>query len=90
MLVEVTAEDIANGTRASCANCPVARAVHRALGSPANVGLFEIWANDPFRQVKTTRAVRKFICDFDDGKPVAPFSFDIDVPPASHAPTEPK
>ncbi len=87
MLVEVIAEDIANGVKTKCAECPAARAASRVAGYQVCVGPFDIWApalmgttHLPW-SIRTPAAVRKWIADFDDGLPVGALSFDIPAAP---------
>jgi hypothetical protein len=82
--VEVTAEDIAVGRPGKCCYCPVALAISRACGpgfigvSSKNVGFLFHRARPKF--VPLPEVARRFICDFDSGRAVAPFAFDLDVP----------
>lgn len=82
--IQVTAEDIANGTRGNCAFCPVARAVCRATGSVdvSVTGLgVTIWCGEETASLAIPDAVGRFVDDFDCGKPVHPIEFDLDIPP---------
>ncbi len=92
MRIEVTANDIAKGAQDDCEACPVARAVRRATGLPAEVDSVRITLdrNGPRRQVlPTPKDVETFIYDFDgfdaeeeDAESyVKPFAFDLDVTP---------
>lgn len=82
--VEVTAEDIANGVRGSCRNCPVALAIDRALKldeyESANVGKRD-WIIDNGERGQRDRilprAARYFIREFDSGGWAKPFTFNI-------------
>jgi hypothetical protein len=91
--VEVTAEDIAKGERAECGRCPVALACKRVLPGarvmvdgcsidftlkPAGEGEWDDWTS-----IEAPAEVDAFIQAFDDGHPVAPFAFDLDIPEAS-------
>jgi hypothetical protein len=87
--VEVTAEDIAEGRPHLCRQCPVARALRRAasLLFPGLTGAFAGWTylmawqdDRTLFQVDTPWSARFFMAYFDNGEPVAPFAFDLDVP----------
>ena len=85
--VEVTAEDIANGTRKSACNCPVALATKRAARVPiVAVDLGGIYFADSLneldilsqRAARQPDAVKDFIVRFDDGDTsVKPFAFNL-------------
>jgi len=80
--VDVTADDIATGGHDSD-TCPIARALLR-LDEVAEVyvhqDLITVWPTtcdsglDGF-----CRVAKEFIEAFDDGRPVAPFSFDLEL-----------
>jgi hypothetical protein len=78
MLIEVTVEDIEEGKREDCNNCPVARAISRTLNRPSREiavdGVFIEVAGDSFH---TPFLVIDFIRAFDDGEPVYPISFTL-------------
>jgi hypothetical protein len=91
MRVEVTAEDIRLGGRGEGANCPVARAVSRASGSPwvwvsdSLTGIFfckedadssEFW-DKALKKWDTPPAIGKIIWDYDSGRGMSPFSFEL-------------
>lgn len=75
--VEVTAEDIAKGKPMECLNCPVALACMRA-------GLDDIAVCDSSLDsdgsIRTPDVVAEFIHAFDNGKPVHPFTFNLEIP----------
>jgi hypothetical protein len=83
MRVEVTADDIANGKRGLPWCCPIARAIKRASGgSRVSIGTFNGLAYDwgtahPAVFFDLPEVARCFISDFDSGRPVEPFSFEI-------------
>src|SRR5690348_452339 len=79
--IEVTQEDIDKGLKGNCSACPIALAVNRTIpGANSTV-------SDMFNHVYCPGVSRKnadtpddaawFISDFDDGKPVEPFSFTL-------------
>ena len=78
MIITVTADDIKRGNRQDCFECPVARAVRRAMSKSAWVGYFTMgWDGSKAR--KLPKKVASFVSRFDSGKPVKPFSFEIDL-----------
>jgi hypothetical protein len=92
LTVNVTDEDIATGEAFSCRKCPVALAMMRAImGSRKVEGLMPFVAvsqecisafvpgDDGCVQVIPARPIVEFIDDFDHGRPVRPFSFEIDA-----------
>lgn len=85
--VEVTQRNIEEGIRLSCAGCPVALAMNRATGLEWSISGWQMMA---FRKLEkdalqtyalvTPPIARAFISAFDIGRPVEPFSFDLDLP----------
>jgi hypothetical protein len=81
--IDVTADDIRRGRRDDALACPVALALDRATGEP--------WGVDPKIMIEATYGrmagtppeVASFVCDFDAGREVAPFSFDLEVEPCA-------
>ena len=80
MKINVTEDDIKNGVVFACYKCPIALAVKRAVGA-ANVRVgtetIRIFKGAVPRHFKMTDAAKVFVKDFDDSKPVQPFSFDL-------------
>jgi hypothetical protein len=87
--IEVTQEDINNGERKDGCKCPVALAFQRAGARGAfSVGYFYVYpkgltasdsetVSDKIRIARSLpEEVTQFNHDFDDGKPVTPFSFE--------------
>jgi hypothetical protein len=77
--IDVTADDIANGVRGRCSTCPVALAVRRVPG----LEKWEVGGMSAFYGASSFPlpcAASRFIMDFDGGRPVEPFSFEVDVP----------
>ena len=76
--VEVTQEDIDQGVRKDNCNCPVALAVKRATGrEDVSVARNTIaLGRDVIFRVKK---ICDFVFDFDEGKPVEPFTFTVKV-----------
>ncbi len=88
--ISVTAEDIALGGFGA-GNCPVALASQRALVEAGNSDLIVsvTQAYIRFRTISNVEGVKvdiegttaaAWIKSYDDGKPVLPFEFDIEVP----------
>lgn len=71
----VTREDIKKGHRASMGWCPVALAVKRVFKDQHVDALPVAGITVGSKTYATLEKVAKFICDFDEGKPVKPFSF---------------
>lgn len=78
MRVRVTAEDIRLGKRMDCLDCPVARALQRAVGRSVRVYASEKMAGQKVYRLPTSAA--RFIDQFDIGKKVRPFEFRVTVP----------
>lgn len=78
--VQVTKLDIRRGKQTDCTNCPVARAVYRALGYRHHVyigGKIEV----DFNPVETPLKVETFIETFDqDPRRARPFKFCLKLP----------
>ena len=79
MKIEVTQEDIANGIKNSCINCPVARALNRVGFRNANVGYNKGWEHYglSMKFFRVPKELSSFIDKFDRGLPVEPASFEI-------------
>src|SRR5438270_5862557 len=75
MIIEVTAEDIANGKKSSISDCPIALALHRAGFPNATVGAWSMMNGEGFDA--HPEGVSQFIARFDGGEPVEPFSVEI-------------
>lgn len=76
MRIDVTQEHIDKGLTGSCSRCPVALALWD-VGIPAVVhyDTAETYRDEIILPV----SARAFIAAFDDGEPVKPFHFDIEV-----------
>ena len=82
--IEVTAEDIAKGVQGSSDSCPIALAVKRECRDDIEAyvdaysvdlcfptfGLYSIESSD----------IEWFVESFDEGEPVDPIAFDLDIP----------
>jgi hypothetical protein len=78
MTITVTAEDLTQGVRGSHTACPIALAVTRATGADTvSVGrqFIRFWRDGKRYGMYTTPTLWSFIMDFDEGRPVKPFSF---------------
>lgn len=91
--IEVTQEDIRSGQRCDCTRCPLAVAVARKAPGAKQVsvsnGMAWFFARNPdehspvaelLSQAALPGEGRLFYVQFDQGKIVAPFSFDLDIP----------
>jgi hypothetical protein len=82
--ISVTAEHIAAGEREKCEKCPVALAfltalprADRAVVTGFGVSLYRAGVKT---RLRLPDAASDFISAFDNSDPVAPFSFDIEIP----------
>jgi hypothetical protein len=86
LVIEVTADDIANGTLGDECRCPIALAVARQLGIEAPEGYLAIMdsqikiGSDPGDWhwgdlYRLPSVAEGFIDDFDSGREVQPFTF---------------
>lgn len=73
--VEVTAEDIKRGIKVDCLNCPIALALDRCGQPDASVSDSDVEIDGRF--IRMPLDARRFVQDFDDGKPVEPFAFEL-------------
>lgn len=79
--IEVTDADIAAGLPKRCLLCPIAIALNRTLGRPKadiKVGWGQIQMPDGTSTSLPQLAI-DFVRAFDYGKPVSPFTFEIEV-----------
>ena len=79
MKIEVTQEHIDQGIINSLVNCPIALAI-KSKGFNCRLDQLYIYIDlkDKIIYIQTPKFVANFIKDFDDGRPVSPFSFEID------------
>ena len=84
MKIKVTLKDIEEGYRGSCYDCPIALAFKREVKTTSHTGLSigaerilhrEVHEWDTYTLPKKAQT---FIKRFDDGKPVKPFTFEIE------------
>ena len=79
--INVTARDIKYGTRGSWCACPVIRALHRHRECKGwwGHGLLLVSA-DCQTAISTPGRARLFMEAFDEGRPVEPFRFTLEMP----------
>ena len=82
MLIQVTQEDIDEGERGHCYYCPVALAIGRTLNRRNFIYVGGQGIRDVAKWVIETLppGVLDFVCKFDNGEPVSPFSFELEIP----------
>jgi hypothetical protein len=81
MRIEVTAEDIRAGQRHDGCRCPIARALQRQVDTDVTVGAsLAFWATGaPYQAVSALPPeARQFIYEFDSGRTVYPFTFNLE------------
>jgi hypothetical protein len=82
--IEVTQEDIEKGERGECEKCALALAVSRVTKYRVEIGLYEAEFYDgPELCVGSSDlpiAAMVFVERFDNGHPVSPFTFPLEVP----------
>ena len=84
LVIQVTGDDIGQGKRRDCGDCPVARALARAWGTVPGFGWAQaemdclgVWIDkgDWGYETATPEAVAEFMRRFDEMEAVFPFSF---------------
>ncbi len=84
MLITVTTADIANGAKGFASTCPVALALSRETRRYCLVAQDEITVYDESHKASsrmtTPELVVAFINNFDGGRVVEPFTFELDIP----------
>jgi hypothetical protein len=84
MKIKVTLKDIEEGYRGSCYECPIALAFKREVKPTSQIGLNVGAARILHREVHEwdtytlPKKAQTFIKRFDGGKPVKPFTFEIE------------
>jgi hypothetical protein len=84
MKIKVTLKDIEEGFRGSCYDCPVALAFKREVKPTTQIGLNVGTERILHREVHEwdtytlPKKAQTFIKRFDGGKPVKPFTFEIE------------
>ena len=79
MKITVTQRDIERGSKFHCTRCPVARAIRRKLNCRLEVFCTYGLLFNPKQYFKIPSIASIFIKDFDNEKPVRPFSFELKV-----------
>lgn len=81
--IEVTQNDLNNGVRCAGWQCPVHLALWRATGQRWDVGVRSATAieGSPKRTIQFSDEVCALIYDFDNGLPVRPITFEVEIPP---------
>ena len=77
--IEVTPQDIDAGKRRSCDHCPIALALARTGIAFQGVDYSLVLGPD-FNPIDLPQSARNFIEKFDEGAPVLPFTFTLDIP----------
>jgi hypothetical protein len=82
MKIEVTQQDIDKGLSNNCFLCPIAHAVKRKMNTDCilvycdRISVMSTIFSSYF--YKLPKKAQTFIKQFDDGKPVKPFTFEIE------------
>ena len=83
MNVQVTNKDINEGTRRSCCDCPLAKALKRTLKQNVVVGTADFFYIDEKtgeqKYIILPNSAQEFILNFDKGEIVPPFSFNLNL-----------
>lgn len=77
--INVTEEDIKKGEKSCMSGCPVAIAARRATGRKVRVSINYLFYEFGLREHALPHEVSNFVCDFDNGLPVQPITFEIDL-----------
>ncbi len=77
--VTVTKDDIATGTPFSTSSCPIAKAMLRKKGWDRGVMVLGTRALVGSSTFGLPHEAQEFICDLDHGRPVRPFSFELEL-----------
>lgn len=78
--IEVTQSDIYNGHRNECNKCPIALAMSRYFKCEVTVAYNYCQIPNKLGgsiRIINSEVMQRFIDDFDSGRPVQPFSFEI-------------
>ena len=80
MKIDVLHSDIEYGIKRNCEDCPIARAINRALNNPSRT--VEVTHMTVYIGTETFRlptVATEFIRTFDDEREVRPFSFEMEI-----------
>jgi hypothetical protein len=80
--IEVTQDDIDNGTVASCLSCPVAIAIKRVAPTPRIVSVARLGILYGSKYIPAPIEVCNFIDRYDHRLPTYPFTFELEIPEA--------
>jgi nitrate/TMAO reductase-like tetraheme cytochrome c subunit len=84
MKITVTQKDIDKGLKSSCYECPIAHALKRKVknkiryGFAVNADFIDLTKDNKWWIYALPKKAQTFIKRFDDGKPVKPFTFEIE------------
>lgn len=79
-IIDVIQDDIERGVSRSCARCPLARAISRAIGMQCDVSLDVVISfcfGKPHKRGFLSEQAENFVYRFDYGMPVEPFTFTL-------------
>lgn len=79
MLIEVKQKHIDEGAKGSCSRCPIALALLDAGHRDVWIGNITLYTSVRKETYLPPKAIQ-WINNFDDGLPVLPFSFEIELP----------
>jgi hypothetical protein len=86
-VITVTADHIAHGRPGSGRECAIALALWEAFPDAEDIGVGDfatvLVGDEPEMATLLPEQAREFVRDFDDGQPVEPFTFDLDIPKAA-------
>lgn len=77
--VDVTRNHIQRGTRSNCGYCPIALAIKEIIKGPYDFSVRAASICFTKRSYQLPESAQNFICDFDAGWKVIPFSFELDI-----------
>ena len=76
--IKVTREDISKGMPLESDACPISLAIKRTMKvKRVDVSAYEITVGST--KMSIPRSAKRFMLDFDDGRPVKPFSFQLSL-----------
>ena len=85
IIVNVTEKDIEQGRKRNCRHCPIALAIRRKFPGDSTVVRVDrkiafIWpTGGSYFATDLPRAARDFVVDFDSGRVVSPFTFNLSL-----------
>ena len=78
--INVTAEHIARGEPQDCRLCPVALALGDAFPEATYISVTGLYVRMETREHELPAEAQRFTWNFDSGRPVEPFAFELDYP----------